>query len=143
MEFFGITKEDVSESFYLFVYLFYLFVCLFVCFSLQLPAIRIIHLSDDMKKYRPDFQEIEAEKLRGFVQGFLDGTLAVREREREGGGRERGGEREGGREREREGEREREREREREGEREREREGGRERGREGGRERGREGEGEL
>ena len=44
-----------------------------------------------MKKYRPDFQEIETEKLRGFVQGFLDGSITVRERGREGGGeRERG-----------------------------------------------------
>lgn len=32
-----------------------------------------------MKKFQPDFTEINSDKLRVFAQSFLDGTLTVSE----------------------------------------------------------------
>jgi protein disulfide-isomerase A1 len=43
----------------------------------QLPAVRLIYLSDDMKRYHPETEEIVEDKLTEFVQNYLDGKLQV------------------------------------------------------------------
>jgi protein disulfide-isomerase A1 len=50
MEFFGLKKEDA-------------------------PATRIIHLTDDMIKYKPDFKDLTAKNMAKFTQDFLDKKL--------------------------------------------------------------------
>ena len=44
----------------------------------EMPTMRIIVLADDMKKYKPDSNEMTAEKIKQFVQDFKDGKLKVR-----------------------------------------------------------------
>ena len=43
----------------------------------ELPTIRLITLDGDMKKYKPDFEELITENIQGFVQDFQDGKLKV------------------------------------------------------------------
>ena len=44
---------------------------------LQVPAIRVINLEQEMKRYVPDFSEITSEKIIPFVQSYLAGELEV------------------------------------------------------------------
>ncbi|XP_070581396.1 protein disulfide-isomerase-like [Ptychodera flava] len=41
----------------------------------QTPAVRLIYLDGDMTKYKPDEEEVTAEKQIKFVQGVLDGKV--------------------------------------------------------------------
>ncbi|KAK3802461.1 hypothetical protein RRG08_033100 [Elysia crispata] len=50
MEFFGLKEEET-------------------------PAVRLIRLSDDMTKYKPEFSGVGAEDVKQFVQDFMDGKL--------------------------------------------------------------------
>jgi len=50
MEFFGLKKEDA-------------------------PAIRIIHLTDDMIKYKPDFKELTSKNMIQFTRDYVDKKL--------------------------------------------------------------------
>lgn len=50
LEFFGMKKEEV-------------------------PAMRIIQLQEDMAKFKPDVNDLEASNIEAFVQKFLDGKL--------------------------------------------------------------------
>ncbi|ENN75631.1 protein disulfide-isomerase [Dendroctonus ponderosae] len=43
--------------------------------SEEVPAARLIHLADEMAKYKPPTNELTAESLKNFVQDFLDGKL--------------------------------------------------------------------
>ena len=43
----------------------------------DLPALRLINLEEDMKRFVPDFQEPEVDKLKGFLKSYVDGTLQV------------------------------------------------------------------
>jgi len=52
LEFFGMTKDEV-------------------------PSMRLIHLAEDMAKYKPASTEVSEENVRGFVQDYLDGKLKV------------------------------------------------------------------
>ena len=52
MEFFALKKEDV-------------------------PTMRIINLSEDMVKYKPDSNEMTAESIKTFTQNYVDGKLKV------------------------------------------------------------------
>ena len=52
MEFFGLKEEET-------------------------PAVRLIRLSDDMTKYKPEFSGVGAEDVKQFVQDFMDGKLKV------------------------------------------------------------------
>ncbi|XP_055704718.1 protein disulfide-isomerase isoform X2 [Phlebotomus papatasi] len=50
LEFFGMKKEEV-------------------------PAMRLIHLEEDMAKYKPEKKDLTPEYVKEFVQAFLDGKL--------------------------------------------------------------------
>jgi len=50
LEFFGLTVEDA-------------------------PTYRLIHLEDDMEKFKPDSNDVTVDKLTEFVTAFLDGNL--------------------------------------------------------------------
>ncbi|XP_059608603.1 protein disulfide-isomerase [Phlebotomus argentipes] len=50
LEFFGMKKEEV-------------------------PAVRLIHLEEDMAKYKPEKKDLSPEYVKQFVQDFLDGKL--------------------------------------------------------------------
>jgi len=39
------------------------------------PTSRLINLAEDMKKYVPDFNELDAAKLKPWIQDYLDGKL--------------------------------------------------------------------
>ena len=41
----------------------------------DLPALRLINLEEDMKRFVPDFQEPDVEKLKAFLQSYVDGSL--------------------------------------------------------------------
>ncbi len=41
----------------------------------EMPTMRIIVLADDMKKYKPETNEMTAENIKQFVQDFKDGKL--------------------------------------------------------------------
>lgn len=43
----------------------------------DLPALRLINLEGDMKRFVPDFQEPDVDKLKGFLTSYVDGTLQV------------------------------------------------------------------
>ena len=43
----------------------------------DLPALRLINLEEDMKRFVPDFQEPDVEKLKAFLQSYVDGSLKV------------------------------------------------------------------
>ena len=47
----------------------------------NVPAVRLINLDEDMKKYLPEFTELTADNIRSWAQDYLDGKLKVRERE--------------------------------------------------------------
>ena len=42
------------------------------------PTIRIINLEEDMKKFVPEFEGIDTDKIKDWVQTYLDGELKVR-----------------------------------------------------------------
>ena len=42
------------------------------------PTIRIINLEEDMKKFVPEFEGIDADKIKAWVQTYFDGELKVR-----------------------------------------------------------------
>lgn len=44
----------------------------------ELPTMRIITLDGEMKKYKPEANEITEANTLAFVSGFFDGTLKVR-----------------------------------------------------------------
>lgn len=44
----------------------------------ELPTIRLITLDGDMKKYKPDFDELTTDNIKSFVKSFQDGNLKVR-----------------------------------------------------------------
>jgi len=52
LEFFGMTKDEV-------------------------PSMRLIHLAEDMAKYKPASTEVSEANVRSFVQDYLDGKLKV------------------------------------------------------------------
>merc|ERR1712121_131318 len=52
LEFFGMTKDEV-------------------------PSMRLIHLAEDMAKYKPASSEVSEDNVRSFVQSYLDGKLKV------------------------------------------------------------------
>ena len=52
MEFFALKKEDA-------------------------PTMRIINLSEDMVKYRPESNEMTSEAIKAFTQDYIDGKLKV------------------------------------------------------------------
>jgi len=41
----------------------------------ELPAMRLIHLEDDMTKYKPADPALSADNMKSFVQSFVDGNL--------------------------------------------------------------------
>lgn len=41
----------------------------------EIPAMRIIQLQEDMAKFKPDVNDLEASNIEAFVQKFLDGKL--------------------------------------------------------------------
>ena len=41
------------------------------------PTIRIINLEEDMKKFVPEFEGIDVDKIKAWVQTYLDGELKV------------------------------------------------------------------
>ena len=41
----------------------------------ELPAMRLIHLEDDMTKYKPADAALSADNMKSFVQAFVDGNL--------------------------------------------------------------------
>lgn len=41
----------------------------------ELPAMRLIHLEEEMTKYKPEATELTAETMKAFVQSFIDGNL--------------------------------------------------------------------
>ena len=41
------------------------------------PTSRLINLAEDMKKYVPDFNELDAAKLKPWIQDYLGGKLKV------------------------------------------------------------------
>ena len=43
----------------------------------DVPTCRLINLENDMKKFIPDFEGIDTEKLGPWVQDYLDGKLQV------------------------------------------------------------------
>ncbi len=43
----------------------------------DVPTCRLINLESDMKKFVPDFEGIDLEKLGPWVQEYLDGNLKV------------------------------------------------------------------
>ena len=52
MEFFGLKEEET-------------------------PAVRLISLTEDMTKYKPEFSGVAADDVKQFVQDFMDGNLKV------------------------------------------------------------------
>jgi hypothetical protein len=46
------------------------------------PTIRIINLEEDMKKFVPEFEGIDADKIKDWVQTYLGGELKVQRRRR-------------------------------------------------------------
>ena len=52
MEFFALKKEDA-------------------------PTMRIINLSEDMVKFKPDSKEMTSEAIKSFTQDYVDGKLKV------------------------------------------------------------------
>ncbi len=52
MEFFALTKKDV-------------------------PTVRLINLTQDMVKFKPDFTELTSGSVKTFVQDYLDNKLKV------------------------------------------------------------------
>lgn len=52
MEFFALKKEDA-------------------------PTVRLINLSEDMVKFKPESNEISTESIKSFVQNYMDGKLKV------------------------------------------------------------------
>eukprot|EP00118_Oscarella_pearsei_P028701 m.2728 g.2728 ORF g.2728 m.2728 type:complete len:521 (+) comp8864_c0_seq1:1668-3230(+) len=41
----------------------------------DVPGVRLIHLGDDMKKFKPETDELTEESFTALAQGYLDGTL--------------------------------------------------------------------
>ena len=41
------------------------------------PTIRLINLEEDMKKFVPEFEGIDADKIKDWVQTYLKGELKV------------------------------------------------------------------
>ena len=41
------------------------------------PTIRIINLEEDMKKFVPEFEGIDTDKIKKWVQTYLSGDLKV------------------------------------------------------------------
>lgn len=44
----------------------------------EVPAMRLIRLEEDMAKYKPAENKLDADSIKSFVQSFLDGKLKVR-----------------------------------------------------------------
>ncbi|KAK7113651.1 protein disulfide-isomerase-like [Littorina saxatilis] len=43
----------------------------------EIPAVRLIQLTEDMAKYKPESTDLDTETIRKFVQDFMDGKLKV------------------------------------------------------------------
>ena len=41
------------------------------------PTARLINLEEDMKKYLPDFEGLDGEKIKAWIKHYLDGELKV------------------------------------------------------------------
>ena len=41
------------------------------------PTARIINLEDDMKKFIPDFEGLDGEKIKSWIKRYLNGELKV------------------------------------------------------------------
>ena len=41
------------------------------------PNMRLIHLAEDMQKFKPESAEVSETNIRSFVQSYLDGKLKV------------------------------------------------------------------
>ena len=48
-----------------------------VCVFLQMPCARLIEVGDEMKRYKPEFDGLDEEKLKQFVQDYTDGKVKV------------------------------------------------------------------
>ena len=75
MEFFTITKDDVSYCLSSYSYNNYSV----YCSLLKVPNARLIDMAEDMKKFVPDFVGFNPEEVQAFLDSFLSGDLKVRE----------------------------------------------------------------
>jgi protein disulfide-isomerase A1 len=41
----------------------------------ELPAMRLIHLEEEMTKYKPSSEELTLDAMKDFVQDFIDGKV--------------------------------------------------------------------
>ena len=41
------------------------------------PTARIINMEEDMKKFVPDFEGLDGDKIKAWVKSYLDGELKV------------------------------------------------------------------
>ena len=42
------------------------------------PTARIINLEEDMKKFIPDFEGLDGDKIKAWIKSYLDGELKVK-----------------------------------------------------------------
>ena len=50
---------------------------LYCCVLLQVPCARLIEVGEEMKRYKPEFDGLDEEKLKQFVQDYTDGKVKV------------------------------------------------------------------
>lgn len=46
-------------------------------FLVQVPCVRLIEVGDDMRRFKPEFDDINEDKLKDFLQDYVDGKLKV------------------------------------------------------------------
>ena len=49
----------------------------YCCVLFQVPCARLIEVGEEMKRYKPEFDGLDEEKLKQFVQDYTDGKVKV------------------------------------------------------------------